>query len=67
MIGIFVAGKHTQHDPLRVCADAYSGVTTGRGHLTVKRNPVWADFQQVLAEREIGAAIAAENNDTNLS
>jgi MoaA/NifB/PqqE/SkfB family radical SAM enzyme len=42
--------------------DAYNGVTTGRGHLTGKKDSVQANIQQVLAEREIAAAVAAEKN-----
>ena len=39
--------------------DAYNGVTTGRGHLTGKRDSVGANIQQTLAEREVAAAVAA--------
>jgi MoaA/NifB/PqqE/SkfB family radical SAM enzyme len=42
--------------------DAYNGVTTGRGHLTGKRDSVQANIQQVLAEKEVNAAVAAGNN-----
>src|SRR5580704_7913550 len=40
--------------------DAYNGVTTGRGHLTGQRDSVQQNIQQVLAEREVTAAVAAE-------
>src|SRR5437667_5432262 len=40
--------------------DAYNGVTTGRGHLTGKKDSVQANIQQVLAQREVAAAVAAE-------
>jgi hopanoid biosynthesis associated radical SAM protein HpnH len=43
--------------------DAYNGVTTGRGHLTGKRDSVQSNIQQVLAEKEVNAAVAAANND----
>jgi MoaA/NifB/PqqE/SkfB family radical SAM enzyme len=42
--------------------DAYNGVTSGRGHLTGQRNSVQQNIQQVLAEREVTAAVAAETN-----
>jgi MoaA/NifB/PqqE/SkfB family radical SAM enzyme len=42
--------------------DAYNGVTAGRGHLTGRRDSVQGNIQQVLAEREVTAAIAAETN-----
>jgi hypothetical protein len=45
--------------------DAYNGVTTGRGHLTGKKDSVQSNIQQVLAEREIAAAVAAEKNGTS--
>ncbi len=43
--------------------DAYNGVTTGRGHLTGRRDSVQPNIQQVLADREVTAAVAAETND----
>ena len=39
--------------------DAYNGVTTGRGHLTGKRDSVQTNIQQTLADREVTAAVAA--------
>jgi MoaA/NifB/PqqE/SkfB family radical SAM enzyme len=42
--------------------DAYNGVTTGRGHLTGKRDSVQANIQKTLAEREVAAAVAATTN-----
>jgi MoaA/NifB/PqqE/SkfB family radical SAM enzyme len=39
--------------------DAYNGVTTGRGHLTGKRDSVQANIRQVLANKEVNAAVAA--------
>lgn len=39
--------------------DAFNGVTTGRGHLTGKKDSVQANLQQVLAEKEVAAAVAA--------
>ena len=42
--------------------DAYNGVTTGRGHLTGKRDSVQANIQQTLADREVSAAVAAAAN-----
>ena len=42
--------------------DAYNGVTTGRGHLTGKRDSVLANIQQTIAEREVAAAVAASTN-----
>jgi MoaA/NifB/PqqE/SkfB family radical SAM enzyme len=42
--------------------DAYNGVTSGRGHLTGKKDSVQANIQQVLAAREVAAAVAAEKN-----
>jgi MoaA/NifB/PqqE/SkfB family radical SAM enzyme len=42
--------------------DAYNGVTSGRGHLTGQRDSVQENIQQVLAEREVTAAVAAETN-----
>jgi MoaA/NifB/PqqE/SkfB family radical SAM enzyme len=49
--------------PVRDAAhfNAYNGVSTGRGHLTGKRQSVNANIQQVLAEREIAAAVVAVN------
>ncbi len=41
--------------------DAYNGVTTGRGHLTGKNDRPVANVAQVLAEREVAAAVAARN------
>ena len=38
--------------------DAFNGVTTGRGHLTGKKDSVQANIQQVLAEKEVNAAVA---------
>jgi hopanoid biosynthesis associated radical SAM protein HpnH len=43
--------------------DAYNGVTTGRGHLTGKRDSVHANIQQTLANREVAAAVAATAHD----
>ncbi len=40
--------------------DAYNGVTSGRGHLTGKRQ-MPEDVVSVIAEREIAAAVAAGN------
>ena len=45
--------------------DAYNGVTTGRGHLTGKRDAVPANVQQTLAEREVAAALSASNGNAN--
>jgi len=42
--------------------DAYNGVSTGRGHDTGRRDPVQANIQQVLADKEVNAAIAAVTN-----
>ncbi|MGD0652359.1 MAG: adenosyl-hopene transferase HpnH [Verrucomicrobiia bacterium] len=42
--------------------DAYNGVSTGRGHLTGKRDSVQANIQQVLSDKEVNAAIAAVTN-----
>ena len=42
--------------------DAYNGVTTGRGHLTGKRDSVQANIRQVLADKEVNAAVAATAN-----
>jgi hypothetical protein len=42
--------------------DAYNGITTGRGHLTGRRDSVQPNIQQVLAEREVTAAVAVETN-----
>jgi hopanoid biosynthesis associated radical SAM protein HpnH len=42
--------------------DAYNGVTTGRGHLTGQRHSVQPNIQQVLAEKEVAAAVAATTN-----
>lgn len=42
--------------------DAYNGVTSGRGHLTGQRDSVQQNIQQVLAEREVSAAVAAETH-----
>ncbi len=42
--------------------DAFNGVTTGRGHLTGKKDSVQANLQQVLAEKEVTAAVAAEKS-----
>ncbi len=42
--------------------DAYNGVTSGRGHLTGQRDSVRQNIQQVLAEREVTAAVAAKTN-----
>jgi MoaA/NifB/PqqE/SkfB family radical SAM enzyme len=42
--------------------DAFNGVSSGRGHLTGKKNSVQANIQQVLAEREVAAAVAAAKN-----
>ena len=47
--------------------DAYNGVTTGRGHLTGQRHSVQANIQQVLAEKEVTAAIAATTNGSGHS
>ncbi|MEI6083226.1 MAG: adenosyl-hopene transferase HpnH [Verrucomicrobiota bacterium] len=47
--------------------DAYNGVTTGRGHLTGKKDSVQANIRQVLVEREVAAAVAAEKNSTSCS
>jgi hypothetical protein len=41
--------------------DAYNGVTTGRGHLTGKRDSVQPNVVQVIAEREVAAAVAARS------
>src|SRR5205823_5917060 len=38
--------------------DAYNGVTTGRGHLTGKRDSVQSNIRQVLADKEVNAAVA---------
>src|SRR5207244_4047368 len=35
-------------------------MTNGRGHLTGKKDSVQANIQQVLAQREVAAAVAAE-------
>jgi MoaA/NifB/PqqE/SkfB family radical SAM enzyme len=42
--------------------DAYNGVTTGRGHLTGRRDSVQHNIQQVLADREVTAAVTAETD-----
>ena len=42
--------------------DAYNGVSTGRGHDTGRRDSVQANIQQVLADKEVNAAIAAVTN-----
>ena len=42
--------------------DAYNGVTTGRGHLTGKRDSVHANIRQVLADKEVNAAVTATAN-----
>jgi hypothetical protein len=47
--------------------DAYNGVTTGRGHLTGKKDSVLSNISQVLAAREIAAAVAAEKNGSSCS
>ncbi len=47
--------------------DAYNGVTTGRGHLTGKRDPVQANIQQTLANREVAAAVAATTHENDNS
>ena len=41
-------------------ADAYNGVTTGRGHLTGKRDSVQSNIKQVLAEKEVNAVAALQ-------
>ena len=41
-------------------ADAYNGVTTGRGHLTGKRDSVQANIKQVLADKEVNAVAALQ-------
>jgi len=41
--------------------NAYNGFTAGRGHLTGKRDSVQANVVQVIAEREVAAAVAAQN------
>jgi hypothetical protein len=38
-------------------------VSSGRGHLTGKRDSVRANIVQVLAEKEINAAVAAANGN----
>jgi len=43
--------------------DAYNGVTTGRGHLTGKRDSVQSNIRQVLANKEVNAAVAAATHD----
>jgi hypothetical protein len=47
--------------------DAYNGVTTGRGHLTGKRDPVQANIHQTLAAREVAAAVAATTHGNDNS
>ena len=44
-------------------AGVYNGVTAGRGHLTGKRDVVQSNIQQVLAQREINAAVAVTANN----
>jgi len=43
--------------------DAFNGVSTGRGHLTGKKDSVQSNIQQVLAEKEVNAAVAAGKSD----
>jgi MoaA/NifB/PqqE/SkfB family radical SAM enzyme len=43
--------------------DAYNGVSTGRGHLTGKRDSVQANVAQVLAAREVVAVVAAQSGN----
>lgn len=45
--------------------DIFNGVSTGRGHLTGKKDSVQANIKAVLAEREVAAAVAAEQPQTD--
>jgi len=45
--------------------DAYNGVTTGRGHLTGKRDSVQPNVVQVIAKREVAAAVAAQSGGSS--
>jgi len=42
---------------------AYNGVTSGRGHLTGKRDAATANVLQVIADRELAAVVAAERGN----
>jgi MoaA/NifB/PqqE/SkfB family radical SAM enzyme len=55
-------GRKPAHVPDASHVDAYNGVTTGRGHLTGQRDSVQQNIQQVLAEREVTAAVTAETD-----
>jgi MoaA/NifB/PqqE/SkfB family radical SAM enzyme len=46
--------------------EAYNGVTNGRGHLTGKRETP-KNVVQIIAEREVNAAVAAEKNGSRCS
>ena len=43
--------------------DVFNGVSSGRGHLTGKRDSVQANIRQVLANKEVNAAVAAATHD----
>jgi hypothetical protein len=55
-------GRKPAPIPSAAHVDAYNGVTIGRGHLTGRRDSVQQNLQQLLADRELTAAVVAETN-----